>query len=394
MNQDQIFRNRARALDEDLTGSASTAGADALLAEIVSMERAPARRRLLRPSGRALLGLTAMATAAVAAAAAVVAIPALQSGTTTLVPQPATSSSVTAAPEARQILLAAAVAMEQARAEGDYWRTATVSQSMLLDPTRTYVIERKWSKETWLAKRPDLSSWWINRYLGAEPATPRDKEVWRAAGAPTSWRYPRNLTENRFAVPFKPLEAAAGERTATRLRGKWTGSAGDLMGELMTWRELDEIPGNPEELRGYLEERISRRLTADAHPGLDVEQTTANLLRQGCVDIISRLPASPEARASAYRVLASLPGIRAVGESTDPLGRNGQTLSYQVEAEPGLFTQVRLLIDPSSGLPLSEVWTNTITLADGRTAELRSATSFQTIGWTDDRPDLPTQPVG
>ncbi|MEU6997670.1 CU044_5270 family protein [Nonomuraea sp. NPDC046570] len=385
MNNDQIFKNRARVLDEDLAGRASTAGADALLAEIVSLERVPARRRLLLSPGRALLGLAA------AAAVAVIAPTMLSESTVSIGPQPSTSVSATAEPTARQILLAAAVAVEKAPASGDYWRTATVNQWMLTDPTRSYVLEGRRSHETWLAERPNLQSWWIDQDLGVKPATPQDEAAWRAEGAPTSWRYPKNMkTEELFAVPFRPLEAAAGEQTAARLHGKWKGSAGDLTGELITWKELRAIPGEPDKLRSYLEERITRRLTADPDAGIDVEKVTALLLRQGCVDIISRLPASPEARASAYRILASLPGIRAEGETTDPLGRPGQTLSYQEEAEPGLFTQIRLVVDPSTGLPLAQVRTNTTKLANGRQAELRSSTSFQAIGWTDERPELPT----
>ncbi|MEV0590384.1 hypothetical protein [Nonomuraea cavernae] len=64
MNNDQIFKDRARVLDEDLAGRASIAGADALLAEIVLLEHAPARRRLLPSPRRALLGLAAAAALA------------------------------------------------------------------------------------------------------------------------------------------------------------------------------------------------------------------------------------------------------------------------------------------------------------------------------------------
>ncbi|MFG3436524.1 hypothetical protein ACGF0J_04680 [Nonomuraea sp. NPDC047897] len=60
---DHLFKSQARVLDEDLSGSASTAGADALLAEIVVLERVPARRRLFAPR-RALLGLAAAAVLA------------------------------------------------------------------------------------------------------------------------------------------------------------------------------------------------------------------------------------------------------------------------------------------------------------------------------------------
>ncbi|WP_169949749.1 CU044_5270 family protein [Microbispora sp. H11081] len=369
------------------------AGRARLLAEAAATatvsDPGPGRKRL---RGR-LVG--AGLSLAVAAAAAV-AVPAVLSGSTISVePWPttsvtATSVPATAGPTARQILLAAAVAMERAPADGAYWRIGMVTQVMLTDPTRAYVLQEGRSEERWLAKRPDLRSWSIWQELGVKPATPRDEAAWRAAGAPTSWRYPKDMkTEQLFAVPFGPLEAAAGERTAARLHGRWKGTAGELTGELVTWQEVKAIPGEPGALRSYLEERAARRLAADPDPGADAEESRAQLLLQGCLDVISRLPASPEARASAYRILASLPGIRAEGETTDPLGRRGQALGYRQEIEPGLFTRVLLVVDPATGLPLAEVRTNTTTLADGRRAELRSSTSYQAIGWTDDRPELP-----
>ncbi|MGC5014913.1 hypothetical protein ACLQ2R_29455 [Streptosporangium sp. DT93] len=64
MNNDQLFRNRARVLDKDLSGRASTSGADALLAEIVLLERAPARRRFAPSPRRALLGVASTAALA------------------------------------------------------------------------------------------------------------------------------------------------------------------------------------------------------------------------------------------------------------------------------------------------------------------------------------------
>ncbi|WP_162795140.1 hypothetical protein [Nonomuraea lactucae] len=231
---------------------------------------------------------------------------------------------------------------------------------MLTDPTRSYVLEAGRSLETWLAKRPDLQSWRIRQDLGVKPATPQDEAAWRAAGAPTIWRYPKNMkTEQLFAVPFG------------------------------SWKEVRAIPSEPEKLRSYLEERITRRLTANSDSAPDVEK----VLVQACEDIISGVPASPEARASAYRILASMPGIRAEGEVTDPLGRRGQALSYQSEIEPGLFTHVLLVVDPSAGLLLAHVTTNTTRLANGRQAELRVSASYQAIGWYEERPELPTHCV-
>ncbi|MGR6924371.1 hypothetical protein ACU635_59795 [[Actinomadura] parvosata] len=63
MNNDQLFKDRARVLDENLSSRVSTAGADTLLAQIVSMERELARRRLRAPR-RALLGMAAVAALA------------------------------------------------------------------------------------------------------------------------------------------------------------------------------------------------------------------------------------------------------------------------------------------------------------------------------------------
>ncbi|MGV9776229.1 hypothetical protein [Streptosporangium sp. NPDC003464] len=64
MNNDQIFRSQARVLDKDLAGWASSTGADALLAEIVLLKQAPARRRFVPSPRRILLGVVATAVLA------------------------------------------------------------------------------------------------------------------------------------------------------------------------------------------------------------------------------------------------------------------------------------------------------------------------------------------
>ncbi|MGP4104522.1 CU044_5270 family protein [Nonomuraea sp. KM90] len=368
---DTVIKGRARLLAE---ATATTT------APVHDLKPARKRRR-----GR-LVG--AGLSLAVAAAVAVVAPAMLSGGPVPLTPQPGTSS-LAGAPSARQILLAAAVAAEKERAAGDYWRTVTVRRWTLTDPTRAYVIEASRSKESWLAERPGLQSWWIDRYLGAKPATPQDEAAWRAAGAPTSWRYPKDMAENLFAVPSEPLEAAAGEETATRLRGGWKGTGGILTAQPITWKDLRAIPDDPDRLRAYLQERVTR-LLADSS-GIDRQEVGMRHLRQGCVELISTLPVSGEVRASAYRILASSPGIRSEGEVTDPLGRDGQALSYEEEIEPGLLTTTQLVVDPDTGRSLAETRTNTITLANGRRTEIRSSTAHQVAGWTDERPELPAR---
>ncbi|GGP90181.1 CU044_5270 family protein [Streptosporangium pseudovulgare] len=358
----------------------------AATATVSSLE--PVRRRRRGRRGRwAGVGLS---LAAAAAAVAVLVPMGLSGGGTSVVPRTGVPAPATTELTARQVLLAAAVAVEKAPASGDYWRIATVDRSTLTDPTRSYVIETRWSGEQWLTERPDLQGWRIRRYLGAKPVTPRDEEAWRAAGAPTSWRYSEDMKSEQFAAPPPggTLEAAAGERTAERLRGRWKGTAGDLIWDSITWQEARAIPDDPGKLRTYLEKYVRRQV---AHPdsGIDVEKEMPRLLRAVCIRMITGLPVSPEARASAYRILASLPGIRAGGEITDPLGRRGQALVYREEAEPGLFTEIRFVVDPGTGLPLAEMRMNVAKGADGRTVEIPSSTSYQAIGWTDERPEPP-----
>ncbi|GAA3508891.1 hypothetical protein FHR32_000258 [Streptosporangium album] len=60
----QILKNRAKVLDEDLAGRAFSAEADALLAEIVLLEQAPAQRRRMPSPRRVLLGVAASAVLA------------------------------------------------------------------------------------------------------------------------------------------------------------------------------------------------------------------------------------------------------------------------------------------------------------------------------------------
>ncbi|MET8388377.1 hypothetical protein ABZV14_35830 [Streptosporangium canum] len=77
------------------------------------------------------------------------------------------------------------------------------------------------------------------------------------------------------------------------------------------------------------------------------------------VHIIMRFPVSPKVRAAAYRMIASLPGVTAVGEVTDPLGRRGRAVSIPRTTDTGESEGVdRLVVDAETGLPLGPVRTS------------------------------------
>ncbi|MFI6787511.1 CU044_5270 family protein [Nonomuraea sp. NPDC050383] len=268
--------------------------------------------------------------------------------------------------DAREVLLAAADAVAGAPAAGAYWRTTTVTRWQLSDKTRGYVFELGLEEDQWLARRPGDKSWKVRRYLGARPVTPADEAAWRAAGSPGSWR----------ATTGEAVEAAPGQPHVSELRGKWKGSGGDLLKGLMTWEDLAAIPAGPAKLREYLEAGIRERTASPTE--------SDDRLRDAVVRIVcARVATSPEVRASAYRLLASMPGLRAEGEVTDVLGRRGQAVVYRLGAG-----EERLVVDTRTGLPLGRDWTPDAP-ADGDPTVLRQRTAYRNLGWTGERPDLP-----
>lgn len=283
-----------------------------------------------------------------------------------------------AQPSARQVLFAAADAVAKAPASGDYWRIRTITGQRFLSPDRRYAITGSTSHETWLTPRQGAQGRRITQVLGAKPATPQDEMAWREAGAPGSWQYPANVKGLGDVAPSELVLGRQGPpRTVAAGR-----AAGSLTGEEVGWAELATIPSGVQELRTYLEERIKR--VGAKYPEADVEKELDDWLHGNCMELLSGLPVSPQVRASAYRILASLPGMRAEGMVTDPLGRTGQALSYRVDNQDD-----RLVIDTASGLPLATEGKRTGSLADGRAVEIGSFTAYEEIGWTDQQPELP-----
>ncbi|MFI6324991.1 CU044_5270 family protein [Nonomuraea sp. NPDC050556] len=259
-----------------------------------------------------------------------------------------------AQPSSSQILLDAADAAAGAPAGGAYWRTRTTTGRRFLSPDRHYVISSSTSREVWLTRRLGVPNLRITQPLGAKPVTAKDEEAWRTAGRPIRWRYPADVEGFGDVSASERVESAAGKAVSTRLQSP----PGTLAGKRLTWTELAAVPGDEQGLRAYLEAR-------------------GDELYASCVELLTSLPASPAVRASAYRILASLPGLRAEGVVTDPLGRTGQALDYRND---------RLVIDVASGSPLATEVRLAGALTDGSAVELGSFTAFEEIGWTDQQP--------
>lgn len=328
------------------------------------------RSRWWAPVRNGLIG-----AASAAALALAVAVP--SNSLIDLSPDPAVSAS--APPTARQILLAAAVAMATAPSDGAYWRTRVVTGQLILSPDRQYVIKRQSVRETWLTRKDGQRDRWTGRYLGAQPATPQDEAAWRTAGSPGHWQYPADVTGLGRVSPEALVESAPGPPQGGPHRVGWRNADGILTKQLVSWTALSTIPTDPTALRAFLVTHIARENGAYVGRKMEAE------LRESCLEIITGLPVSPEVRASAYQILASMPGMKPEGAVTDPLGRAGQALSYQVMRDDRLSDE-RLVIDAESGLPLATETRSVGRVADGRDVEIGSFIAYQRIGWTDEGP--------
>ncbi|TMR17944.1 hypothetical protein ETD86_22745 [Nonomuraea turkmeniaca] len=266
---------------------------------------------------------------------------------------------------ARQILLAAASSVAGRPAEGAWWGNKLIRGARFHDPTRAYVLQTTTREETWIpAGEITEPHWTVQQYLGARPATARDEAAWRAAGSPTSWAYRTSnrtdLAGNPFDVEAAPGEAESFESADVDWRLLFTGK---------TLTSMDELPSDQERLRTLLEPA----------PG-DVAGLLHNLQ-----SLIAYVPVPSDVRATAYRLMASLPGVVAQGSVTDQLGRTGQAVVYRQPDpdRPGKDVQTRLIVDSTTGEPLA---VETLT---GDTGELMSFTAIEQSVWTDRKPEFP-----
>ncbi|MGI5290934.1 CU044_5270 family protein [Nonomuraea polychroma] len=313
-----------------------------------SRERARRGRRVARWSA---LGIgVAGAAAAAAIAIAHTAPPSV----------PAPHSAVTRADtraDGKRFLLVAAASMAAVPDEGAWWGSTQVNGRQFHEPGGRYVLRQSTSIETWIPADPEGRTWYRQTSQGIKPATPQDEAAWVAAGSPMSWRYDKPSDIGHSGV----VRSEPGEQRT------WSTEDWDfrilMAGKPLT--KMSEMPDTPEGLKAFFD--------ADDRTTID---TAARMLFFA--------PVTSETRAAAYRLLASVPGVTAVGQVTDALGRAGHAIEYTSgEFAPpnhAEATRTRLVIDPVSGRPLS---IETRSAADGL---LLTYTAIQDSRWTDSNP--------
>ncbi|MBY8871570.1 CU044_5270 family protein [Micromonospora sp. PLK6-60] len=370
MKVDDLVRS-ARPLDA-AGWSAGREGQQVLESVLRAPLAGPARptRRTARWSlvGTGVIGAAAAVTLVIPALSA--APPQPPSGPPA-VAGPATGGPAGSARSAPEILLAAATRAEAAPESGRYWR---VRKLLVLPNIRVdgYQLAARRVIETWDPGAATDDGWNGYRDLGVKPATEADERKWKAAGSPTEWNLgPGDTVTGRDQIlSTKP---AAGELSRNTEPVSYLLDLGGLR-----LAQVRELPDDPARLRAWVDQQVRKARLASAGP--DAERAAFGVLSQ----LLLEVPAPPKVRAAAFRALADIPGLRAVGTVRDQAGRTGIGLEY-TETSPAYYRS-RMIIDPDTHL------VRAVEEESGRTAgeKLKRRDSvILAAEWSDAKPQAP-----
>ncbi|MFG1700647.1 hypothetical protein [Nonomuraea sp. NPDC049309] len=275
---------------------------------------------------------------------------------------------VTAAGAGLALLAAPAAA---APPEGTYWRTRIIMEwtHSLRFGTKAhpYRLSERLAAERWATR--DGRFWSGSRNLGARPAGPADEKAWRRDGSPTTWN--RSIDGRTVKLSAGP---APGHVVPERNKKRFV-----LAGQLLTYDEVQRLPADPRRLKAWLNQAARVRKI----PEKDLDSWVRNDVRRLMFD----LPVPKEVRAGAYRLLRTLPGMRAAGQAEDALGRTGAAVVW-TWAEGGSSGTERFIVDTARMVLLSH---ENIRKDGARPAD-RTTTTLVEAGWTDTPPAAPALP--
>ncbi|MER7361324.1 CU044_5270 family protein [Nonomuraea wenchangensis] len=259
-------------------------------------------------------------------------------------------------PEAPGNALLVAAANVQEGPTGTYWHTTRTAGKIYAvgeNAADHYKVESRMQYDDWTDQRG--KSCIAVQDLPARPWATRDRQKWRAAGAPTKVQV---ATADGPGTLF--LEAPKRERTCRRV--------GDRRFFGMTPQQLAALPTQPEQLQNALLdlkgnwEAYAPKVTRQPMRALQGEKRV-RALSDVAGTLLAEAPVPPAVRSAAFRMLATLPGVKVESRTTDPLGRTGVVISLPLETTIplGLSTAPKQLgnyrrqwiIDPDNGTLLA-----------------------------------------
>ncbi|GAA3122591.1 CU044_5270 family protein [Streptosporangium carneum] len=284
-------------------------------------------------------------------------------------------------------------AAEQRQKPGAYWRAETV----VVDEQNTgpegdrYRIRTRNRQTEWIPRDPASSRVLVVRGLSAEPASPEDRAAWRRAGAPRPCGHDTDCRND-----IAPIGG-------TRVLFLPAARPGDTMGMSLGTDELLGLPQDPDALRERLlsfwpayEKRMAAWPTT--LPGTS-RLTKDWWLWEVAAHLMSNAPISGGTRGALYRMVARMPGVRALGRVRDVEGRPGVGIAIAGVNHGGGQDEQQVIVDESDGrlLALQNVvvrpWLLDPAYISG-VAGLPAGTVYRALvyeraGWTDVPPVLP-----
>ncbi|KAB2344126.1 CU044_5270 family protein [Actinomadura rudentiformis] len=353
---------------------------DPAMKERVQARLAAEQRSRRLPRNRRRTGLGAGFVALAAAASVVGAV--LMDGDAART-QPGTTNPDTPG----MVLLAAADKIEKAPV-GRYWFNDTFSgQSYVIKArTGTYAIVGAHTESfSWAGAKPGDGVSFYSRDLPARPLTRADEAAWRKAGSPRSF----------------PLAYEDKKVTYTMKAGRWSqdGSYPEQGGEFlllrstgkpvkMTFEQLQKLPSDPDALAKLL-------FAPEENPRFGPVTAIQKISRAKAA---LSAPITPQVRAAVMRALAKQPGVRAINDVTDPLGRRGVALTADYDFvgpdKPQYGSRQEVIFDRNTGALLGSQ--TVLTKPGGPYSTQRPGfVIFHSLvrdsGWSDTRPTPPSK---
>lgn len=297
-----------------------------------------ARRRLAIP----------VAGAAVAVAGVVVVVSALSWAPASHAPADAAPAPTThSVPDGHVVLLDMAKAVEHETGSGDYWEQDTKTGNIgIVTGAQPYAVLDT-SGERWsIGVRPgEQSLWQADVGANTQPRTAADRARWLAAGSPAQVDIDAGLRKTGESSDAKLMENI-GPR---HMFEETTNSGDDILSvgdENVTFADLGKLPSDVAGLTAFLRQRYAR------DNGADTADVTWWMFDQAS-NVITE-PVSAQVRASAYRIIASLPGITSLGEVTDALGRTGVGVALAPFQQGNMGTErEEIIVDPATNTLLA-----------------------------------------
>ncbi|MGX6604015.1 CU044_5270 family protein [Micromonosporaceae bacterium Da 78-11] len=351
-----------------------------LLTRVFSPARSGTRRRVVSLSAAA--GLTAIALVAAGAVAA-----SHSAGDPT-------ASTAAPPPDRSQALLLAAQQVSTAPDTGRYWRTTTESHDLELGSTAKgpFRLTYNSADESWVARSDTSPSWAVTRPWSRVPADSEDRSNWKNAGSPATFDL-HYLDRNGEPAIMTGIRATGGKTVVDPMNAD--SEAFSIGGLAKSMSDIRRLPAQPETLTTALLENYQRSIDAAAAHGRSQpggnSPTKQAWLFSAATEILT-LPVTPQVRATAYRIMASLDGVNNLGQASDVEGRTGNAVALQFNGAVGL-QEDRLIIDATTGMLLAQetrLLTPTPAMSWVKPTDIYSTSVITGIGWTNDTPPART----